>query len=192
MSWYCTLVYVRTLDAQLVGLQLINNTGAALRDPGHEQRLIFVLVEILVGFVLNGVRRVSRAWIQVKHTERRPRTENNQIGRDGGDNKVLRCEGGLCWPDAGLGTVMAGGKLWFMRGRGNDQVSFNPLPPSGFWLNYSRSLCLGTWESGLLWWVVTKYIPIFWWNLLSCCEVWQIRLSVILIPDKIRCCQKIA
>ena len=45
--------------------------------------------------------------IQVKHTEHStgPRTENNEIGRDGGDNKVLRCEGGLCWltrPGLGL------------------------------------------------------------------------------------------
>ena len=107
--------------------------GPLLGDPGHEQRLIFVLVEILVGFVLNGLRRVSQAWrgsrlnIQSMRTQR---TENNEIGRDGGDNKVLRCEGGLCLADPG--SLMARGKLWFMRGQGNDQVSFNPLPPVGF------------------------------------------------------------
>ena len=86
--------------------------------------------------------------IQVKHTEHStgPRTENNEIGRDGGDNKVLRCEGGLCLADPALGTLMARGKLWFMRGGGNDQVSFNPLPPSWFWLNYSRSPL--AWELG--------------------------------------------
>ena len=47
---------------------------------------------------------------------------------------------------AWAGALMARGKLWFMRGGGNDQVSFNPLPPSWFWLNYSRSPL--AWELG--------------------------------------------
>ena len=62
---------------------------------------------------------------------------------------------------AWAGALMARGKLWFMRGGGNDQVSFNPLPPSWFWLNYSRSPL--AWELGNqdCCWVVTKYIPVF-------------------------------